>query len=61
MTQSTAKALGHYSQVPVKKTEDEIMADVRGSAPPGNVLNRPQDTLSSTGAQICRVGNMMMV
>lgn len=44
-----------------KKAEDEIMADVRGSAPPGYVSNRPKDTVSSTGVQICNVGNIMMV
>lgn len=43
------------------KAEDEIMADVRGSAPPGYVSNRPKDTVSSAGAQICNVGNIMTV
>lgn len=48
------------NSVPVKKAEDEIMTDVRGSAAPGYVSNRPQDTVSSTGAQICNAGNIMM-
>lgn len=37
------------------------MADVRGSAAPGYVSKRPRDTMSSTGAQICNVGNIMTV
>lgn len=44
-----------------EKAEDEIMADVRGSAPPGYVSNRSKDTVSSTGAQICNVDNIMTV
>lgn len=37
------------------------MADVRGSVPPGYVSNRPKDTVSSAGAQICNAGNIMTV
>lgn len=61
-------ALGHrcFNLVSVEKkkkekAESEIMADVRGSGPPGYVSNRPKDTVSSTGAQICNVGNIMTV
>lgn len=35
------------------------MAGVRGSAPPGYVSHRPKDTVSSAGAQMCNVGNIM--
>lgn len=42
-----------------KRAGDEIMADVRGSAPPGCVSHRPKDTVSSTGAQKCSAGNVM--
>lgn len=48
------------NSVPVEKAEDEIMTDVRGSEAPGYVSNRPQDTVSSTGAQICKAGNIMV-
>lgn len=37
------------------------MADVRGSAPPGYVSGRPKDTVSSAGAQICTVVNIMTI
>lgn len=37
------------------------MADVRGSALPGCVSNGPQGTVSSAGAQICNVRNIMTV
>lgn len=37
------------------------MADVRGSAPPGYVSNRPKDTVSSAGAQTCNVGTITTV
>lgn len=36
------------------------MTDVRGSEAPSYVSNRPQDTVSSTGAQICSAGNFTM-
>lgn len=60
---TTAKALGHrcLNSVSVNRTEDEVMADVRGSAPPGFVCNMQMDPVSSTGAQICNVGNIMTV
>ena len=35
------------------------MTDVRGSAPPGYVWNRPKDTVSC--AQLCNVENIMTV
>ena len=37
------------------------MADVKGNVPLGYVWNRPKDTVSSTGAQICNVGNIMTI
>lgn len=54
------RVVGALYQCVKTNSEDEIMTDERGVAPPGYVYG-PKDILSSAGEHICNLGHIMMV